>query len=72
MHSHEYPITGEEYLTSTKYRDCRKRMYISKLKIFPDNILDFGTGVEIVELDVKYFKETTKVLNDKSLALAEK
>ena len=74
LHSQNIRVTGEEpnYFAEYKIRDLKR--VSSELKVLPDNILDFGTGVgNSIPFLVKYFKET-KIhgvdVSEKSLALA--
>ena len=75
LHSQNIRVTGEEpeYFAEYKIRDLKR--VSSELKVLPDNILDFGTGVgNSIPFLVKYFKET-KIhgvdVSEKSLALAQ-
>ena len=67
-------VTGEEseYFAEYKIRDLKR--VSTELKLLPNNILDFGTGVgNSIPFLVKYFKDT-KIhgvdFSEKSLALA--
>ena len=74
LHSQNIRVTGgePEYFAEYKIRDLKHVSF--ELKVLPDNILDFGTGVgNSIPFLVKYFKET-KIhgvdVSEKSLALA--
>ena len=59
LHSQNIRVTGEEpeYFAEYKIRDLKR--VSSELKIMPDNILEFGTGVgNSIPFLVKYCKET--------------
>ena len=74
LHSQNIRVTGEkpEYFAEYKIRDLKR--VSSELKVLPDNILDFGTGVgNSIPFLVEYFKDI-KIhgvdVSEKSLALA--
>jgi len=74
LHSQNIHITGEEPEYFAEYKISDLKRVSSELKLLPDNILDFGTGVgNCIPFFVKYFKETkihSVDFSEKSLALA--
>ena len=74
LHSQNIRVTGEkpEYFAEYKIRDLKRAS--SELKVLPEYILDFGTGVgNSIPFLVEYFKDI-KIhgvdVSEKSLALA--
>ena len=65
LHSQNIRVTGEEpeYFAEYKIRDLKR--VSSELKVLPDNILDFGTGVgNSIPFLVKYFtKKFSKLMS---------
>ena len=76
LHRQNIRITGEgpEFFAEYKIRDLKRVSY--ELKVLPDNILDFGTGVgNSIPFLAKYFPETNihgVDVSEKSLALVRK
>ena len=75
LHSQNIRVTGEEPNYFAEYKILDLKRVSSELKLLPDNILDFGTGVgNCIPFLVKYFKETQihgVDVSEKSLALAQ-
>jgi len=74
LHSQHISLSGDEseYFAEYKIRDLKRVSF--ELKVLPENILDFGTGVgNSIPFLVKYFKDT-KIhgvdVSEKSLAIA--